>query len=70
MATYTCRGSVRGACGVTHKSIDTAIKCCAQDDRDVKRGHGGNAYSDRRVVRSDGADLTEHEMAFLTTEES
>ena len=51
---YTCCGSVRGYCGVHHRSIEAAGRCCAQDARDVRRGHGGGAYSDRAPVAVEG----------------
>lgn len=51
---WTCVGGVRGECGVHHRTEETAAAHCARDDRDVKRGHGSSAYSDRRpVLRSD-----------------
>jgi hypothetical protein len=54
---YTCVGSVRGACGVRHRTLEAASRCCGQDHRDVQRGHGRSAYSDRtpRVCLSDGS---------------
>jgi len=47
---YTCTGGVRGDCGVTHRSIAAAVRCCRRDDRACKRGGG---YSDRRVIGLD-----------------
>ena len=47
---WTCSGPVRGECGVNHRTHDAAERHCAKDRRDVKRGHGGAAYSDRRPV--------------------
>ena len=46
---YAAIGSVRGWCGHRHQTEATAGRCAAQDQRDVRRGHGGNAYSDMRV---------------------
>lgn len=46
-AIWTCRGSVRGGCGVNHRSYAAARACCERDGRDVKRGHGAASYSDR-----------------------
>lgn len=54
MSTYwTCEGSVRGECGTRHRTVDAATAHCREDDRDVKRGHGETAYSDRRPVERD-----------------
>lgn len=50
---YACWGSVRGQCGVRHRTRDAALRHCEQDDRDVKLGNGGNAYSDRSPVPYD-----------------
>ena len=48
--TYTCEGNVRPDCGVRHRSIAAAVRCCRQDNRAVKRGNGPRSYSDRHVV--------------------
>ncbi len=54
MATYwTCEGSVRGGCGVRHRSEAAAQEHCRRDDRAVKRGNGRNSYSDRMPVEHD-----------------
>ena len=47
--TYKCVGSVRGTCGIAHRSLAAAHECCARDRRKCA-GLGGGAYSDRRVV--------------------
>jgi len=47
---FTCAGSVRGECGKRHRTYEAAERCCVKDDRAVRRGHGPNAYSDRRPV--------------------
>ncbi len=52
--TYTCVGEVRGACGISHKTKEAARRHCEQDGRDVKRGHGKAAYSDRIVYLGNG----------------
>lgn len=44
---YTCFGSVRGKCGITHKTLNAAYACCERDQRDCKRARG---YSDRTPV--------------------
>ena len=44
---WVCRGSVRGACGTRHRTLDAARRCCARDASAVKRYHGQGAYSDR-----------------------
>lgn len=48
---WTCEGSVRGECGVKHRTESAAADHCRKHMRDVKAGHGPNAYSDRRPVR-------------------
>ena len=63
--TYTCTGPVRGNCGVRHRSLSAAVRCCARDMRDVRKGHGSSAYSDRQVVRADGGRMAEREMLEL-----
>jgi hypothetical protein len=45
-------GALRGECGVSHRSYDAAHAHCERDHRDVVRGNGGSAYSDRRPVAS------------------
>jgi len=44
---YTTTGSIRGCCGHTHRSEETATKCLERDRRGCA-SQGG--YSDRRVV--------------------
>ncbi len=51
---WTCDGAVRGGCGVKHRTEAAAVEHCRRDARDVRAGHGANAYSDRRVVRRAG----------------
>jgi hypothetical protein len=63
--TYTTRGSVRGSCGHKHRSIETAARCQLGDQKDCNQAGG---YSDRQVVRVDGKDLTEGEVAHLENE--
>lgn len=46
---WTCIGSVRGACGVKHRSEDAARACCARDHAGC-RSQGATAYSDREPV--------------------
>ncbi len=58
MPTYTCKGSVRGACGVKHWKLGAALRHCAKDQRDCESVRG---YSDRTVLRTD-APLTDGEM--------
>lgn len=63
---YTTSGPVRGDCGHTHKTIQAAHACATRDARAVKRGNPGiGAYSDRDVVRQDGAPLSEDERGAL-----
>lgn len=56
--TYTTRGDVRGECGHRHRTIAGAVACIERDRRGCERRGG---YSDRRVVRLDGADLSRAE---------
>lgn len=58
---YTCRGSVRGACGIQHRSLGAAARCCDMDYRAVQCCHGPSAYSDRYVTRADGTELDDAE---------
>jgi len=46
---YTCRGSVRGSCGIRHLSYAAAERCCERDQR-ACRSQGATAYSDRAPV--------------------
>lgn len=56
---YTTWGPVRGCCGHRHRTIRAASACCDRDHRDVVRGHGETAYSDREVrVLRDGDTLS------------
>lgn len=55
---YTTDGSVRGSCGHKHRSIRTAFNCLAEDHAGCV-GQGG--YSDRRIVRVDGKELSDDE---------
>lgn len=49
--TYTTKGSVRGSCGHTHRTISGALRCLERD-RSGCKSQGG--YSDRSVYDSDG----------------
>ena len=49
---YTCSGSVRGCCGVRHRTIGAAVRCVARD-QDRCASLGGGAYSDRAVWTAD-----------------
>jgi hypothetical protein len=51
---YVCVGSVRGSCGVAHRSLDAAIKCLDDDGRWCRRQGG---YSDRHIEYADGTQL-------------
>lgn len=48
---YITIGSVRGWCGHTHKTEETAQACIAKDQAGCVKGCGKNAYTDRRVVQ-------------------
>lgn len=63
---YTTSGPVRGTCNHTHKTIQGAHACARRDSRAVKHGNPGiGAYSDREVVRQDGARLSAEEAQAL-----
>lgn len=47
---WTCRGAVRGECGIMHRSFEAACECYERDRHMCKRIGGNNAYSDRRPV--------------------
>ncbi len=59
--TYTCKGSVRGECGHTHRTLVGAARCLHRDQR-ACTSLGGGAYSDRTIVRTDGEEMSELEM--------
>lgn len=64
---YTCGTSrnVRGNCGVHHRTIDAAERCCRRDQAGCA-SQGG--YSDRaiiRVVDGEEVDLEEGEREWL-----
>lgn len=49
---WTCVGSVRGCCGVKHRTLEAAEKHCDQDAAAIRRAYPSTfptrAYSDRR----------------------
>ena len=49
MIYYTCVGFY-GGCDVKHRTSSAADRCCSKHHRQIQRGHGGGAYSDRRPV--------------------
>jgi hypothetical protein len=49
----TIPANVTGECSHKHRSADAAAKCIAAHDAAIKRGHGRNAYSDRKVIAVD-----------------
>lgn len=53
MEKWTCRGSVRGECGIAHQTREAAERCIAADHRACV-SQGG--YSDRVPVRLDTDD--------------
>lgn len=59
--TYVAKGSVRGSCGHSHRSLRTATACAARDAK-ACASLGGGAYSDRIAVRADGVPLSEDEI--------
>lgn len=58
MPYYETYGSVRGCCGHRHRSLHTALSCLARDQSGCA-SQGG--YSDRRVRRFGGQELTAEE---------
>ena len=56
---YTTRGSVRGGCGHRHTALETAVRCLRSDQTGCGRQGG---YSDRRIERADGTELSEGEV--------
>ena len=44
---WTCNGSVRGDCGIMHRTREAASKCC---ERDMKGCNKQGGYSDRYVT--------------------
>jgi hypothetical protein len=69
MRLYTCRGSVRGSCGIKHRSIGAALRCQDQDQR-ACASQGG--YSDRYTSLASGGRLTadEEDTIFRLREEA
>jgi hypothetical protein len=47
---WTCKGSVRGSCGIKHRSRGAAERCCDKDGRDCDAGSPGS-YSDRKPCK-------------------
>ena len=58
MITYTTDGSVRGACGHAHRTIEAAVRCV---ERDGRRCANQGGYTDRVVRRADGGALSDAE---------
>ena len=54
---YTCEGSVRGKCGIIHRTRAAAEAHCDADHRACRALNGSGSltqsYSDRRVVPMD-----------------
>jgi hypothetical protein len=42
--------NVTGDCGHWHRTASAADECNRRHDKAIKKGHGRNAYSDRRVM--------------------
>ena len=62
---WTCEGSVRGCCGVKHKSHEAAEQHCAADNASATRGTSSGSltrpYSDRMPVPVDAEAIAEAE---------
>jgi len=67
MTQYTTNGSIRGSCGHRHRTIKAAVRCLAAERRRCNRARG---YSDREVIRVDGAALNHEELIELAAEDS
>jgi len=57
---WTCKGSVRGACGIAHRTRKAAEACCKRDQAAVRPArlykhtwYGEGPYSDRQPVALD-----------------
>lgn len=54
---FTCKGSSRGGCGHTHRSLETAQQCCDRDQAAIRAAYPSTfptrAYSDRVPVALD-----------------
>jgi hypothetical protein len=48
---YTCKGDVRGDCGIKHRTLETALACL---ERDMEGCASQGGYSDRDVVSDNG----------------
>ena len=46
--------NVTGDCAHKHRTATAARQCIARHDAAIKRGHGNNAYSDRKVIMVSG----------------
>ena len=60
---YRCEGDVRGSCGVRHRTLEAAARCCARDQR-ACRGATSSGYSDRlpcKYVGGGQVELTDEE---------
>lgn len=66
--TYTCQGTVRGCCGITHRKFVRALECIGRDIRATTRA--GEVISDRLPVHTDGTPLTDDERARFQAWES
>jgi len=56
---YTCVGSIRGDCGVLHRTLSGAVACLWRD-RQGCASQGG--YSDRSIRHADGTPLDDDEI--------
>jgi len=54
---FTCRGSVRGGCGIQHRTLEAAERCCQRDAAAIRRAYPSTfpaqAYSDREIIALD-----------------
>ena len=72
MSGYTCKGSVRGSCGLEHATLAEAHRCCEADRAACTSPPDSltRTYSDRYVCRLDGRNLSDAEMDALDELES
>lgn len=63
MSDWTCEGQVRGSCGIRHRTLEAAVRCC---ERDMRHCQGLGGYSDRTPWRQGEGETLESLVADLT----
>jgi hypothetical protein len=54
---YGTRGDICHGCDHKHRTLEAALACLGRQQDAIVRRNGPNAYTDARVVASDGRDL-------------